>query len=177
MNNRISWTAYFLNMALITAQRSACLSNMKGCVVVKENRILGTGYNGPPTGLPHCQWRHDDGEYFTDDEVNHEIAPILTCPRRRMGFRSGEGLDYCSAVHAETNAIIIARTDIRNATLYCSFHEIPCRECAKLIINSGIKSVVLNGTPIIYPQIGLTGAKLLELAHVEVIDGRTKGNI
>jgi dCMP deaminase len=180
VENRLSWNEYFLKMAEITSLRSPCLSNKKGCVIVKENRVLGTGYNGPPSGLPHCEWRDDHGEYKIHYDVDlkefypiGDFQPINSCPRQRIGFTSGQGLEHCPAIHAEINAIIMSRTDIRNSFLYCSFTEIPCRECSKLIINAEITKIILNGQPKEYPQPGITGKQLLELAKIEVVNGKS----
>jgi dCMP deaminase len=176
MTNRVSWDEYFLKMAEITALRSACLSNQKGCVLVKDNRVLGTGYNGPPADILHCEYRNDTGDYPHIIKINSanntSLIQNLKCPRQRMGFKSGEGLDECPAVHAEVNAILLARTDTRGAVLYCSFDYIPCRECSKIILNAGIKKIILNGEPKEYPQSGLTGRQILNLGHAEVINGR-----
>jgi deoxycytidylate deaminase len=100
--------------------------------------------------------------------------PIYRCPRHRMGFKTGEGIEVCPATHAEVNAVLTSRMDVRGSTIYCSFHEIPCRECSKVLINAGIKLIVLNGGPIDYPQPGIHGRELLNMVHVEVKNGRKK---
>jgi dCMP deaminase len=185
MENRISWTEYFLKMAETAALRSPCLSNKKGCVIVKNNRLLSTGYNGPPSGIPHCEWRDDNGKYLIHSHMKSPpsenalkqagyfgIFPNYTCPRHRMGLKSGEGLEFCPAVHAEANAIVMAGENLKDAVMYCSFQGMPCRECAKLIINAGINYIILNGEPVVYPQPGLSGKELLEMAHIGVRNGR-----
>jgi len=185
MNNRLSWNEYFLKMAEMTALRSACLSNKKGCVLVKDNRVLGTGYNGPPSGLPHCEYRDDNGKYFKQEfkpagssSLFVKLYPELNyeCPRKRMGFSSAKGLEHCVAVHAEVNAILTARTDTRGSKLYCSFPNMPCRECSKIIINAGVTEVILNGVPINYPEIGIRGVELLLKGNVRIIDGAKEGS-
>ena len=172
--NKISWDKYFVDIAEVISERSHCLSVKRGGIIVKDRQILSTGYNGPPSGYPHCEWRTDDGRYMLDNNGYpvDGFEPIFVCPRKRMNFKSGEGLEYCPASHAEANALIFAARNgvsIEGATLYCNFREVPCRECAKLIITSGISKVVLYGEQIDYPQIGIRGSDLLKQCKVEVI--------
>lgn len=140
----LSWDEYFVRIAKTVSLKSHCLSIQRGCVLVKDKQILSTGYNGPPAGFPHC----------------NEM-----CPRKEMGFKSGEGLEWCPASHSEANSIVQAARNgvkIENTILYCSFSHIPCRECSKLIINAGIKEVVLFGDIKKYQEPGLKGEKLLK---------------
>ena len=101
-----------------------------GCVIVKDKRIMTTGYNGAPQGMKTCV---EKGE----------------CLRRKLQIPSGTRAEVCYAAHAEQNAIIQAAKlgiSIDGATLYCT-HQ-PCSMCAKMIINSGIRRVVYeNGYP------------------------------
>ena len=120
-----SWTSYFLDMAQMAATRTTCLSPAKGAVIVKNKSIVSTGYNGAPRGVPDCKYQRGE------------------CIKRRKGYEHGTGHHVCLAAHAEANAIAqAARTGvaIEGSTMYCT-HK-PCRECAKLIINSGIIEVV-----------------------------------
>jgi dCMP deaminase len=179
MEDRIHWDDYFLKMAEVTALRSACLSNKKGCVIVSGNRVLSTGYNGPPSGVLHCNFRCNDGSYpetrIQCGVIRRSFVDNQICPRQRMGFKSGEGLEFCPASHAETNAITLAARGgvcIEDAFMYCSFHEIPCRECAKLLLNAGIRLILLNGTPLEYPEPGITGKMILDMGKLKYIDGR-----
>ena len=168
MESRPSWNEYFLTIANAVASRSSCLSNHKGCVIVNDNQIISTGYNGPPAKIEHCRFREDNGAY-------HARYVSETCPRYRSGFKSGEGLEMCPAVHAEANAIVLAASrglSTKGSVMYCSFTVCPCRDCAKLIINSGIKVVYLNGPSIPYNQPGLSGAELLNMAGVEILNGK-----
>jgi dCMP deaminase len=112
---------YFMEIAEVVASRSTCLRRRAGAVLVKDKRILSTGYNGVPKGLPHCE---DTG-----------------CPR--ADYPSGTHHELCRAVHSEQNAIIQAALhgiSIEGATLYCT-HQ-PCTLCTKMLINAGIKRVV-----------------------------------
>jgi dCMP deaminase len=113
---------YYLRIADVVASRSKCLSRKIGAVLVKDDAIISTGFNGPPRGIKHC---------------------VDICPRRAQGFLSGEGLELCPATHAEANAIVqAARSGVstNGATLYLTC-ETPCKNCLGLIINAGIKRV------------------------------------
>jgi len=114
-----------MDIVELVARRSTCLRRKVGAVIVKDKRILSTGYNGAPTGLRHCL----------------EIG----CLREKLAVPSGERHELCRGLHAEQNAIIQAAlhgVSIRGATLYCSNH--PCIICSKMIINSGISGVVFR---------------------------------
>ena len=117
--SRPSWETYFMDIAELVAKRSTCLRRAVGCVVVKDKRILSTGYNGAPTGIKHC---------------------IETgCLREKLNVPSGERHELCRGIHAEQNAIIQAAfhgVSIKGATLFCTNQ--PCLICAKMIINAGI---------------------------------------
>lgn len=121
---RPTWDDYFLEVANIVAKRATCDRGRSGCVIVKDKRILVTGYVGSPSGLPHC------------DDVGHQM--------KKMIHEDGTITQHCvRTVHAEQNAISQAAKfgiSIDGATLYCRMT--PCRVCAMLIINSGISRVV-----------------------------------
>ena len=119
---RPSWEAYFMEIAVLVAKRSTCLRRAVGAVVVKDRRILSTGYNGSPTKVRHCL---ETG-----------------CLREQMNVPSGERHELCRGIHAEQNAIIQAAfhgVSIRDASLFCT--NLPCSICAKMIINAGIKKI------------------------------------
>ena len=127
---RPSWDEYFLSIARLVATRSTCLRRRVGAVVVKNKQVLATGYNGAPTGLTHC------------DEVG--------CLREELGVPSGQRHELCRALHAEQNAFLQAArhgTSLNGATLYVTTQ--PCSICAKMIINVGVKKVVIEGN---YPD-------------------------
>ncbi len=120
------WDRRFMEMAETVAGWSSCYQEGRqiGAVVVRDKRILTTGYNGAPQGVTSCKER---GE----------------CLRRKLGIPSGTRHELCYAVHAEQNAIIQAARlgiQLEGATLYCT-HQ-PCVICAKMIINAGISRVV-----------------------------------
>lgn len=121
---------------------SKCLSRKIGTVLVKDNRVIATGYNGPPSGVPHCDHRMVNVANMSAPYTDHFVED--KCPRQRLGFKSGVGMEHCPAVHAEINPILqAAKSNVSTvgATLYC-FCGTPCINCAKEIIQAGIKRVV-----------------------------------
>jgi len=122
-DDRPSWDEYFMRIAMEVAKRSTCLRRQVGAVVVLDKRILATGYNGAPSGLPHCS----------------EVG----CLRERLQVPSGQRHELCRGLHAEMNALLQgARYGIsmQGATLYSTL--VPCSLCSKMIINTGIVRVV-----------------------------------
>ncbi len=120
---RPSWEEYFMDITHLVAKRSTCLRRQVGAILVKDKKILATGYNGAPSRLDHC----------LDTE----------CLREKMKIPSGERHELCRGLHAEQNAIIQAAfhgVQIKGATLYCTNH--PCIICSKMIINAGIERIV-----------------------------------
>jgi dCMP deaminase len=120
---RIPWDEYWMKIVKDAATRSTCLRRKIGALVVKNNVIVSTGYNGAPKGFPHCL---DVG-----------------CRRDKLNIASGERHEECVGVHAEQNALLQAGRDAEGATLYVNAY--PCKICAKLIINAGIIKVVITG--------------------------------
>jgi dCMP deaminase len=123
---RTSWDEYFMKIAMIVAERSTCRRHHVGAVIVKDKRILTTGYNGAPSGLKDCI--------------------ELGCLRDEQEIESGKNHEICRAIHAEQNSIIQAGlhgTNISSATMYCT-HS-PCILCAKMLSNAGIKRFVTYG--------------------------------
>ncbi len=120
--DRPSWESYFMDIARLVARRSTCTRRAVGAVLVKENRILTTGYNGAPSGLTHCLERG--------------------CIRESLQIASGQRHELCRGIHAEQNAIIQAALYgicIRGATLFCT--NFPCAICSKMLINAGIEAI------------------------------------
>ena len=123
---RPSFDEYFMQMALLTARRSTCLRRQVGAVIVKDKHIIATGYNGAPKGLEHCE-------------------EIGGCLREELGVPSGERHELCRALHAEQNAIIQAAVlgqSVKDSLMYVT-HQ-PCSICAKMIINAGIRKIIIN---------------------------------
>lgn len=122
VTQRPSWDTYFMNITTLVAQRSTCTRRAVGAIIVKDKRILSTGYNGAPSGIRHCL----------------EVG----CLRESLQVPSGERHELCRGIHAEQNAIIQAAyhgVSVNNAVLYCTNQ--PCAICAKMIINAGIKKI------------------------------------
>lgn len=120
---RPDWDEYFMEFARIAGKRSTCLRRAVGALIVKDKRILATGYNGVPQGLKHCS---ETG-----------------CLRQKFNVPSGKMHELCRGLHAEQNAIIQAAVhgvSIAGSTLYCT-HQ-PCVVCAKMLINAGVKKIV-----------------------------------
>ncbi len=123
MIERPDWDQYFIGITKLVAERSTCLRRKVGAIIVKEKRILATGYNGAPTGLKHCS----------------EVG----CIREQMNVPSGQRHELCRGLHAEQNAIIqaaLAGVSIKGSKLYCT--TFPCSVCAKMLINAQIKEVI-----------------------------------
>lgn len=146
--SRIGWDEYFARMVEVVKLRSTCKRHQYGAIVTLNNQIRGTGYNGAPSGMEHCT----------------EIG----CLRDELGIKSGTRHEICRAVHAEQNAILRALEfgNIQGATLYTNSY--PCQICSKLIINSGVKKVVMSGT---YST--TDGIELLKQAGINVITIKT----
>ncbi len=112
-----------MEMAVLASKRSTCLRRQVGAVIVKDRRVLATGYNGVPSGITHCS--------------------VVGCLREKLGVPSGKMHELCRGLHAEQNAIIQAAlhgVSIKGATLYCT--NLPCIICAKMIINAGLNKIV-----------------------------------
>lgn len=121
---RPTWDEYFMEIANTVAKRATCDRGRSGCVIVRDKQILVTGYVGSPRGLPHC------------DDVGHQLKKVI--------HEDGSVTTHCMrTVHAEQNAITQAARlgiPLEGSTLYCKMT--PCRTCAMLIINCGIRRVV-----------------------------------
>lgn len=123
---RPGWNKYFMDIAELVSTRATCTRRKVGAVIVKDNRILSTGYNGAPSGFPHCGSLMGNG-----------------CLREEMNVPSGERHELCRGIHAEQNAIIQAAlhgVSILGSHLICT-HS-PCCICSKMIVNAGIDIVV-----------------------------------
>jgi len=141
---RPSWDEYFLDVANIVATRSTCLRRKVGAVIVKDKRILATGYNGVPSGLRHCL---DVG-----------------CIRDKLKIPSGERHELCRGLHAEQNAIlqaVVHHIDIKDSILYITNQC--CIICAKMLINAQVKEIVISAG---YPD--KLARDMLEEAKVKI---------
>ena len=123
-DSRPSWDEYFLEIASLVSKRSTCLRRKVGALVVKDRRILATGYNGTPSGIKHCSQ--------------------VGCLREKMKVPSGERHELCRGLHAEQNVLLQASlhgVPLKGGTIYVTNQ--PCIICAKMIINAGIGEVVM----------------------------------
>ncbi|GAB4436166.1 MAG: cytidine/deoxycytidylate deaminase family protein [bacterium] len=145
MHSRPSWDEYFIEITKIVAKRSTCLRRHVGAILVKDKRILATGYNGAPQNIRHCL--------------------DIGCIRESKKIPSGERHELCRGIHAEQNLIIQAAyhgISIADSQLYCT--NFPCSICAKMIINAGIRKIIyIEGYPDELSQ------ELLKEANVEVV--------
>jgi dCMP deaminase len=142
---RPSWDEYFMGIARLAATRSTCLRRQVGAVIVKDKRILTTGYNGAPAGLPHCL--------------------DIGCLRDELNIPSGERHELCRATHAEQNAIVQAAAlgvSIKDSVMYSTTQ--PCILCTKLIINAGIKKIMIEDS---YPD--RMSEEMLKQAGVQIV--------
>ncbi|MDO5707642.1 MAG: dCMP deaminase family protein [Andreesenia angusta] len=141
---RPSWDEYFIEIVNVIKKRSTCCRRQVGALIVKDKKILSTGYNGSPTGLAHCE----------------EVG----CLRDKLNIPSGQRHELCRGLHAEQNAIVHAAhsgVSIAGSTIYVTNQ--PCILCAKMIINAGIVRIVYEEG---YPD--ELAMKLLEEANVEI---------
>lgn len=144
-NERPSWEEYFLDISHQVAQRSTCRRRNCGAVLVSDGRILATGYNGAPRGLVHCL---DRG-----------------CLREELGIESGQRHELCRGLHAEQNALLQAAqhgVKIAGSEIYTT-HQ-PCVQCAKMLINGGIKKIYYLEA---YPD--LLATEMLSEAGIESV--------
>ena len=140
---RPTWDEYFMNIVHQLKKRSTCTRRQFGAIVVNgKKEIISTGFNGVVRGAEHCE--------------------DIGCIKDEMGVESGMGHGICPAVHAEQNALIQAGKDAEGATLY--LNGFPCKICARLIVNSGIKRLIMSGD---YSD--EEGLKILTRAKIELI--------
>ena len=143
----MTWDQYFYDVCVAVSKNTKCLSRKVGAILVRDKSIVSTGYNGPPRGIPHCSERYLIDEVLREELRKRGLDPDnidrSICPRRHLGFKSGEGLDFDVAGHAEENCVTNAARhgiETRGTTMFMSF--IPCFRCFASIINAGIVEVV-----------------------------------
>lgn len=144
--SRPSWHEYFMQITELVSTRATCLRRKVGAIIVRDRRILTTGYNGPPQNIIHCEERGG-------------------CLRDELKIPSGQRMELSRAIHAEQNAIIQAAKvgiSIQDSTLYVTAH--PCFTCAKMLINAGVKEIIYKDG---YPD--EFAMAILKEAGVEVI--------
>ncbi|MEO1783882.1 cytidine/deoxycytidylate deaminase family protein [Thermodesulfobium sp. 4217-1] len=142
---RPDWDSYFMQIANLVATRSTCIRRKVGAVIVKDKRILSTGYNGVPSGLQHCL--------------------DIGCLRDKLKIPSGERQELCRGLHAEQNAIIqgaMYGVSLMGSVIYVTNQ--PCITCAKMLIQSGIIKIYYQGD---YPD--PLSLEMLGEARIETI--------
>jgi dCMP deaminase len=125
--SRKDWDEYFIDLAVLVASRSSCLRKQHGAVIVKDKQILSTGYNGTPAKIEHCE----------------------TCFRIENNIPHGTMYELCRSVHAEMNAVVLAAKygiSVDGADMYIT--GLPCLMCTRVIINAGIKNVIILTTDV-----------------------------
>ena len=147
MGNRIDKTNYYLDIAETVIERGTCLRRNFGAIIVKNDEIISTGYVGAPRGRKNC-------------------CDLKYCTREKLNVPRGERYELCRSVHAEQNAIISAsRSEMIDSTLYLVGKDFntkeyvenarPCALCKRMIINAGIKKVVIRDTKEKYTEINV----------------------
>jgi len=121
---RPTWDEYFLQVAVLVSKRATCLRRKVGAVLVKDKKILATGYNGAPSGLKHCL--------------------DIGCIREKLKIPSGQRHELCRGLHAEQNVLLQAAlhgTSTKDSVLYVTNQ--PCSICAKMLINAGVREIII----------------------------------
>ena len=155
MRKGMEWDQWYHELCITVAKKSQCLSRQIGAILVRDKAVVSQGYNGPPRGVRTCdeRWFADEKMRkvagFKDDFINFYASKLEgICPRYvpEMGFKSGEGLDWCVAGHAERNALInAARAGIATKGLKIYMDcGVPCTPCLVEIINAGIAEIIVT---------------------------------
>ena len=182
----MSWefkhAGYYMQIARVIGQeRIRCYSRNIGAVLVKDDKIISTGFNGPPRGIPMCDewqgnWWKIENKFAIGGSIYHDSERDTKqykeqikgrCPRHIMGYKSGEGLEYCPAAHAERNCLLTAASlgiATEGSVLYadCCF---PCKDCIIELIQAGVRMVSCHKTQM-YDTLG---PKLIEKSNMQVI--------
>lgn len=163
---------YYMQIAKQVATRSKCHSRHVGAVLVQNDRIVATGFNGPPMGMRPCDRRWvEDGLYEKEqmfyDSVEHVAGQ---CPRRFLGYSSGTALWLCPAAHAERNALLSASLNgvsTKGSTLYAYCCR-PCKDCMVEIVNAGVSRLVFLKSDKAYDELSWDIMKECGLQYREV---------
>jgi dCMP deaminase len=159
MKTGMEWDEWYLELCQVVAKKSQCLSRKIGAILVRDKAVVSQGYNGPPRGVQTCdqRWWNDENlkklagfDKMSDPSFTIKWSTKLEgkCPRYvpELGFKSGQGLEWCVAGHAERNALInAARAGIK--TKGCKMYMdcgVPCTPCLVEIINAGIEEIIVT---------------------------------
>uniref|UniRef100_A0A6M3JZ95 Putative CMP/dCMP deaminase zinc-binding n=1 Tax=viral metagenome TaxID=1070528 RepID=A0A6M3JZ95_9ZZZZ len=144
------WDEYFLRLCETVSNKSPCLSRTIGVVLTRHNSVVATGYNGPARGVPHCGHERLKVDESLQKAINSKVIDRreldITCPRQLMNYKTGKGLEWCLASHAEQNVIANAAmlgVNVYDTTLYMNC-VLPCKNCMSLLINAGISEIVVT---------------------------------
>lgn len=164
----MNYELWFHHMCQATSMKSPCLSRNIGAIIVRDNSIVSTGYNGPPRGIPHCGYERA----IKDPKLNQIICTAglhydefgNKCPRKALDFASGTHMELCPAQHAEENAVSNAAklgVSIDGCTLYMN-SVISCQKCFGTLINAGIVELVVENAQAYdeYTQFLITNSKI-----------------
>lgn len=157
---RIEKHEYYMEIARTVAKRSTCIRSNVGAVMVSDNRIIATGYNGAPSKMPHC-------------------IDMGVCFRNENGVESGTKLETCRSVHAEQNLIAHCSfhgSSSKDSTVYCTM--LPCVICAKLLINAGVSTLIYDDVYADQSSVDLfleAGVKLISYKQMESISIKNNG--
>jgi dCMP deaminase len=158
MRTGMEWDEWYHELCIVVAKKSQCLSRKIGGILVKDKAVISQGYNGPPRGVRTCDERwlvvHDKMRELAGFDVIDEKSELYQhylegiCPRYvpEMGFKSGEGLEWCVAGHAERNVLINAARfgiDTKGCKMYMDC-GVPCTPCLVEIINAGIEEIIVT---------------------------------
>lgn len=152
IESRPSWNELFMKHAILTAKRSVCLRRQTGAVIVKNNRIISTGYNGSPPGTKHC----------------YELGG---CVREMKNINSGGDHNQCRAIHGEINAILNAPTSTNGCVMYSVYS--PCSVCMRIIIGARIREIFFIKKyvdKIAFKLAKESGIRLLEFSYPNLLD-------
>lgn len=167
----------YFDLCETVAKNSKCLSRQVGAVLITpDGTVVGTGYNGPARKVPHCD-SEERLAFLVEQLEAVQVGSVKSffiengygarCPRQIMGFKSGEGLEYCTAGHAERNSLInSAREGIRTkGCIMVMSCGVPCSQCAVEIVNAGISKIICLKTPTDYDS---GGRWILQKGGVEI---------
>jgi dCMP deaminase len=146
----MNWDTYFHEICITVSRKSTCLSRNIGAILVRDNSVISTGYNGPPRGIPHCGYdRAIKDPMLNNLLISKNLKSVEfgnSCPRKVLGYPSGTHMELCPAQHAEENAVSNAARQgviVLGSTLYMNT-VIPCQKCFGTLINAGVVEIVVD---------------------------------
>lgn len=164
--------SYYINIAReVSKTRKRCLSRSIGSVLARNDSLLSTGFNGPPRGVPMCdEW---GGNWESTIYTNNCSATSKKCPRKILGYASGQGLNFCPSVHAERNSLLsCARMGIStmDSVMFLTCGT-PCKDCMIEIIQAGVKVIVVSVINSLYDDLSRRIAEKVKLPVIGLNSG------